>query len=544
MKLKFFTQRVSLFLSVLFLMNFLIQNPIFAQIEVNAGEDFTACEDTVNLSGTAANYETLLWTSNGDGTFAAAVNLATEYFPGANDILLGQVEVVLTAFAGGNQESDNVDVSIAAAPIINMNVEQATICYEENYTFEGIEISNYSAIQWFTTDGGGGFNNENIPNPTYYPSSFVDYAQGCIEIKVLAHGNDPCDIYVEGGMTLCFTPDAQVDLGGETHNVCYGDDYTFEEATATGTSFIQWMPITGGGYFENANSINATYVPDPEFDYPQGCIYVTLSAAPNSPCTSNIEEYAAICFEPSPEVDAGADETILGGQSFDSNPTATDFDNLLWETSGDGVFENQEQLVSTYTPGLMDLQNGIVTLKLIAYSGSNCSAADSLELSIITQQVIEIPQGLSGFSSFVNTEGLSFEEIISPIADDLVFAQNMLLTYWPEYGINTFDDAMVPGAFKVVMSNPVSLPLAGTAANHSLELPAGWSLLQVSSLCPVHYQELIAQLGANLIMLSEIGGESMIWPDGNVFTLTELMPGKAYMIKVVEADQIDFPACE
>jgi len=319
----------------------LLNNTSYAQTQptVDAGVDFTACENAIYLNGTAENYESVMWATNGDGTFDDAGSLTAQYFPGENDVISATVELCLTAFAGGDQITDCVDVTITAGPIANINVDQATICYFDAYTFENTEILNYSAIQWFTTDGGGGFSNENIPNPTYFPSPFVDYAQGCIHILVLAQGNDPCEIFTQDEMELCFSPNAQVDLGGETHYACYDENYTFEDATASGTSFIQWLPITGGGYFENPNDINATYVANPEFDYPQGCIFVLLMAEPISPCTGSIEEYAQICFSPTPEVNAGNDDIIFAGQTFSPSPLIIDYDNVLWETSGDGTFE-------------------------------------------------------------------------------------------------------------------------------------------------------------------------------------------------------------
>lgn len=513
-------------------------------ITVNAGDDFTACENAILLAGEATNYNTVLWGSNGDGFFSDATALSTEYFPGENDLLAGQVEVCLTAYNEGEEATDCVNVNLILAPSINLNVVQDTICHDEAYTFENVEILNYSAIQWFTTDGGGNFSNENIPNPSYFPSPFVDYAQGCIHIVVLAQGINPCETYIQDEMELCFSPNAQVNLGGQMQYACYGENYTFEDATATGTSYLEWMPVTGGGYFENPNEINATYVPDPEFDYPQGCIYVLLAAQPISPCTGSVEEYAAICFNPTPEVNAGTDAVINAGQSFTPSPVVVDYDNLLWETSGDGTFSNPGLLSPNYFPGTADNENGVVTLTLSASSGGTCSASDDLILTIITQQMIEIPQGWSGLSTFVNTEGLSFEEITAPIADKLLFAQNELQLYWPEYGINSMNSVPAPKAYKVYLSNAASLPLAGSASSKTVDLLAGWNLLPVPVSCPVAYQELIDMLGSNLIIVTEIGGQNIIWPEGNIFTLTELLPGKAYMIKVTDTEQIEFPDCE
>lgn len=510
----------------------------------DAGEDFTACENSVVVNGNAQNYETVQWTSNGDGFFETPEQLSTQYFPGTGDISSGSVELCLTAFAGGNQATDCANITIIGTPEIDMNVESAEICYFEEYTFENVEVLNYSVIQWFTTNGGGSFSNENIPNPTYFPSPTVDYAQGCVEIVAIAQGMDPCEVFAQDEMNLCFVPNPQVNLGGEVHNVCFGENYTFADATATGTSSIQWFSLTGGGYFENPNSINATYVPDPEFDYPQGCIFVGVSAEPISPCTGAVEEFAQICFNPGPEVDAGADATILFNGTFTASPVVQNQDEVFWETSGDGTFDDPTLVSPTYTPGVADMQNGSVVLTINAFAAGCSVASDDLLLTVITQQQIELPQGPGGFSTFVNTSGLSFEEIVAPITGNLIFAQNGMQIYWPEYNINTIEDPTDPKGFKVKMENPSTLFLAGTLSSQTIDLPAGWSILPVPVYCDVDTQFLIDQLGTDLIIVTEIDGSGILWPDGGLNTLPELVPGKAYSIKLANPGQVVFPICD
>lgn len=511
---------------------------------VDAGEDFTACENAVFLNGSAQNFETVLWTTNGDGTFEAPEQLSTQYFPGPMDVSTGSVEVCLTALAGGNQATDCVTISIIGTPQIDMNVETAELCYFESYTFDETEVLNYSVIQWFTTNGGGGFNNENIPNPTYFPSPTVDYAQGCVEIVAIAQGIDPCEVYAEDAMNLCFVPSPEVDLGGETHNTCFGENYTFNSATASGTSSIQWFSVTGGGFFENPNSINATYVPDPGFDYPQGCIFVGVSVEPISPCSGTVEEYAEICFAPAPEASAGDDATILFNETFIPTPMVENQEEILWETSGDGTFSDPGQLSPTYTPGIGDMQTGTVMLTINAFVTGCSTASDDLMLTVITQQEIELPQGHGGFSTYINTGGLSFEEIVAPISGYLIFAQNGSQIFWPEYNINTIEDPSEPVGFKIFLDGQSTLFLAGTLTSQTVNLPAGWSLFPVPVYCNVDAQILIDQLGADLIIVSEIDGSGILWPEGGLNTLTELVPGKAYSIKLANPGQVVFPGCE
>ena len=541
-----FTSGQSVWALIAFPVLLLLSPAAFAQTgpEADAGEDFTACENSIVVNGSAQNYETVQWTTNGDGAFQTPELLSSEYIPGPMDVSNGSVEVCLTAFAGGDQATDCVTITIVGTPMIELNVENVEICYFEAYTFDEVEVENYSVIQWFTTNGGGNFDNETIPNPTYFPSPTVDYAQGCVEIVAIAQGLDPCEVFAQDEMTLCFVPNPQVDLGGEVHNVCFGENYTFADATATGTSSIQWFSLTGGGYFENPNSINATYVPDPEFDYPQGCIFVGVSVEPISPCTGTVEEFAQICFVEAPEADAGADATILFNETFTPSPVVQNQDEVLWETSGDGNFNDPTLVSPTYTPGIADMQSGSVVLTINAFAAGCSAATDELFLTVITQQTIELPQGPGGFSTYVNTSGLSFEEIVAPISGDIIFAQNGTQIFWPEYNINTIEDPTEPEGFKVKMEGSSTLFLAGTLSSQTIDLPAGWSILPVPVYCNVDTQFLIDQLGSDLIIVTEIDGNGILWPDGGLNTLPELVPGKAYSIKLANPGQVVFPVCE
>jgi len=518
------------------------QNGLF----VEAGDDFTACANSIFVSGNAQNFESVAWSSSGDGTYSSPTNLVSEYFPGIIDMMTGQATLCLTAFSDGNHITDCLTLTIAPMPLIDIGVETATICYDEAYTFDNIVASNYEFVQWVTINGGGFFSNENELYTTYYPSSVADYSQGCVTIILYAQGQDPCNVLAEDQMELCFQPSPVIDIGGDTHYTCFGEDYTFADATAQHYTYLQWVNLTGGGYFINDNSINATYVPDPEFDYPQGCIVVLLFGEPISPCTGTIEEYVIICFQAPPEVDAGEDATIFSGNSFIPSPFVVNQGSVLWETSGDGTFDDPALLSPQYFSGIADQQTGTVVLTLNAFSDANCLGdySDELILSVITQQSISLSAGLNGISTYVDVNDLDIVALTAPFADQLIFAQNGLQVFYPQFGINTFGNSTGLNGLIVNLSASTSIDFSGTrTTNTQIEIPEGWSLLPVPVSCSMGYPELIAQLGENLIIVAEVNGDAVIYPEASMFTLTELLPGKAYLIKMVAPAQLIFQTC-
>src|SRR5262249_59410822 len=73
---------------------------IRANPPANAGGPYSTCQTAaVNISGTATNQSSVLWTSSGTGTFGSASSLSTTYTPSAADVTAGSVTLTLTANA-------------------------------------------------------------------------------------------------------------------------------------------------------------------------------------------------------------------------------------------------------------------------------------------------------------------------------------------------------------------------------------------------------------------------------------------------------------
>ncbi|MCK5586848.1 hypothetical protein KAJ02_12320, partial [Candidatus Bipolaricaulota bacterium] len=85
---------------------------------VNAGSNDTICAgDTASLSGSAADYESVLWTTSGSGSFSSASSLSTTYSPSSADISAGSVTLTLTAYAESpctEEASDAMVLTIVA----------------------------------------------------------------------------------------------------------------------------------------------------------------------------------------------------------------------------------------------------------------------------------------------------------------------------------------------------------------------------------------------------------------------------------------------
>ncbi len=68
-----------------------------------------------------------------------------------------------------------------------------------------------------------------------------------------------------------------------------------------------------------------------------------------------------------PYLSAGADASICNNRDFITGGVFSSCAITMWQSSGDGTFENSNDLITVYTPGVQDIINGIVTLKLIIF---------------------------------------------------------------------------------------------------------------------------------------------------------------------------------
>ncbi len=79
---------------------------------------------------------------------------------------------------------------------------------------------------------------------------------------------------------------------------------------------------------------------------------------------------------------AGDDTDICEGLDFQTQANAANFETMLWETSGDGTFDDETAMDAMYYPGEEDWNNGMVTLSLSVFSGME-SMTDEVEITFM-----------------------------------------------------------------------------------------------------------------------------------------------------------------
>jgi hypothetical protein len=125
--------------------------PILPTVE--PGPDDTICAGmNVALHGTAQQYDTIRWTTTGDGVFANDTLLNTLYTPGTNDLISGNVTLRLTGFCPYGSFGRNKQVHFNPRPVAAISVlPNDTVCAGQSIILSS-ETNGVTSWNWIPGD--------------------------------------------------------------------------------------------------------------------------------------------------------------------------------------------------------------------------------------------------------------------------------------------------------------------------------------------------------------------------------------------------------
>jgi hypothetical protein len=174
----------------------------FELVTAEAGNDTVICETDYifTTQGEALNYNSILWSSSGDGTFLTNNTLNSKYIRGNGDIENGQVTLSLQAngYEPGIFATDSMTLYINQQPSAFAG-DDATIWVGESYTLQG-EVEFSDDHEW-STAGDGTFNDPALLNAIYTPGP-NDISAGEVDLTLTAYPLQACQNEDDDEMTL------------------------------------------------------------------------------------------------------------------------------------------------------------------------------------------------------------------------------------------------------------------------------------------------------------------------------------------------------
>jgi len=223
-------------------------------------------------------------------------------------------------------------------------------------------------------------------------------------------------------------------------------------------------------------------------------------------------------------------------------------EDLRWLTISPttGILQPGESTNVEVTFDATNLTQGVYTTKLNITCNDPVTPTLEIPVQLTVQgdetQTISLPQGWSGLSSYLSPSTDNIEPLFQPILSDLIILQNTSGIYWPGQNINTLGAWNTHEGYQIKVANAVDLTISGLRENNkTLQLATGWNLIPVLSECEVDVAVLFA--GKDVVIVKEVAGWNIYWPEFGINSLGALEPGKAYFVLMGSAGNIEFPVC-
>jgi hypothetical protein len=287
--------------------------------------------------------------------------------------------------------------------------EDASLCEDDTFNCEGFG-SPSATFEW-TTTGTGTFADFTDPGTVYTPGD-EDYQNGSVDLTLAAtvSGQTSSD-----DLTLSLHYAPVVDAGENTE-AC--SNSFIPAANAENYESVVWT-TTGDGTFNDNSVVNPEYVAG-EADIENGEVALIMTVNGYAPC-GTVMDTLLMSITAAPEAFAGEDHDICEGQTYEiSDAVSENYSDILWETSGDGAFDNVATVNPVYTPGPNDINTEEVILTLTAAGNGVCEAAT--DEMLLTIKCLGIDDNLisSKVSIFPNPNSGTFtikidSEIVDPV---------------------------------------------------------------------------------------------------------------------------------
>ena len=505
-----------------------MQLTIQRDVAANAGTNAIICEtETHTLSNaSASNYTSLLWSTNGDGTFSSTTALKPVYTPGVADKNTGSVVLTLKATALSPcilPITSTKTLTIIRNATANAGTN-ATICETGVHLLSSASATNYTSLLW-STSGDGTFSSTTALKPVYTPG-VADKNTGSVVLTLKATALSPCILPKTSTKTLTIIRAVTANAGNDV-TVCTGGGQL--SGSAQHYTTVSWT-TSGDGTFNNISSLSPVYTPGPQ-DIAARQATLTMAAGSISPCTSMaIDQVKMIIDIPQITSSSVNDQLLKTGNIlvFTFNVASAQAGQYTWYANGNVIPGQTDPIMIMFN--VMPANAG----QYQAVFNNNCGIVVSQVATVTVlqpyAQQLTIPKGWSGISSFVTPLNPALESVFSPVTNDMILMANNSGIFWPGQNINTLGNLETTEGYKIKMQNSAQVSVSGNVSYplSALTIPAGWSYLPVNTPCEENVDQFAAY--PQIAMIKDIAGTGIYWPEMGINTIGNLIPGKAYFI--------------
>ena len=165
----------------------------------------------------------------------------------------------------------------------------------------------------------------------------------------------------------------------------------------------------------------------------------------------------------------------------------------------------------------------------------------SITIASGQSQTITLLEGWNSLSTYLTPDNANIIELMSGLEQQLVIIQNYHNFYQPGNSASNLLSWNYKSGYFIKVNNATQLVINGNLpADRSIQILTGWNIIPVLSNAPVSIQNLFAGNLDKIEIMREGVGVKLFWPDKNINTLENLLPGESYLIKANQEFQISF----
>ena len=514
---------------------------VYALPVVDLGPDAAVCDgDSYMLdAGTFSAYD---W-STGDATQTISVMTA------------GMYSVTVTD-ANGCFGNDSFDLMVYALPVVDLGAD-AAVCDGDSYM---LDAGTFNAYDWSTGDATQTIS---VMTGGIY-SVTVTNANGCVNTDEFVLTVNPLPI-VDLGFDYQFNQ-----ITGTTVDAGVFSSYLWSTGETTQTLFVSTegfysVTVTDANGCSGSDEILLTYIP---VTYPPEITNMTPVA--NSVFDGMTTLTITVIDMDDLVTGLQVDVTKTGqtGLWTQFNLPVDPADILTFNTQYAGIAEvGFSSDVFTFTFNTLSSANpflgfpgwgdGEYLFTYIAfdqtgnqsgYYNNIINPVDAITYFIQAQydeQVLNIPQGYSLISTFIDPVNPNVYDVFAPILSDVVLMKDENGNpFWPAYGLNNIGNMDIGEGYQINLLAAHMLTVQGVQVvpeNNPISLPFGWSMFGNLRTTPMSVETALVSVVTDILVVKD-GNGSIYWPAYSYNGIGDLLVGKGYKIRMTSANSFTYPA--
>ncbi len=170
-----------------------------------------------------------------------------------------------------------------------------------------------------------------------------------------------------------------------------------------------------------------------------------------------------------------------------------------------------------------------------------------ITMSEITTFKTPLDSGWNTISSPLQPVNPAMEEVFDGINENIVIVKNHNgSVYLPTQGINDIGEWNYQHGYQLYVDGDHILTLTGRSScseSNPVQLSQGWNILSYLNTTPMNVSQALSPI-SDKIKIVVNNAAHVYWPEYDINTVGDMIPGQGYKIKIKEDIQFSYPSCD